>query len=117
MYTQPSAVSTFTSIPPGTGLSYSAGTGLGDVVEVVAEATRAKKVVEKIAETAVVPSGKPGSKEPSPSDPRIVRAESRPQRRPRIPMPRTRRAGVSTCPGDRSPATLLRGVFTFLRPE
>ena len=64
MYTQPSAVSTFTSIPPGTGLSYSAGTGLGDVVEVVAEATRAKKVVEKIAETAVVPSGKPGSKAP-----------------------------------------------------
>ena len=61
MYTQPSAVSTFTSIPPGTGLSYSAGTGLGDVV---AEATRAKKVVEKIAETAVVPSGKPGSKAP-----------------------------------------------------
>ena len=53
----------------------------------------------------------------SSSDPRIVRAESRPQRRPRIPMPRTRRAGVSTCPGDRSPATLLRGVFTFLRPE
>ena len=61
MYTQPSAVSTFTSIPPGTGLSYSAGTGLGDVV---AEATGAKKGVEKIAETAVVPSGKPGSKAP-----------------------------------------------------
>lgn len=64
MCTQSSAVSTFTSIPLGTGMSYSAGTGLGDVVEVVAEATGAKKVVEKIAETAVVPSGKPGSKEP-----------------------------------------------------
>ena len=50
MFTQSSAVSSFTSIPPGMGLSYSAIAGLGDVVEAVAEATGAKKVVEKIAE-------------------------------------------------------------------
>ena len=31
--------------------------------------------------------------------------------------PRTRRAGVPTCPGDRSPATLLQRVLTFRRPE
>ena len=38
-------------------------------------------------------------------------------RRPRLRMPRTRRAGVPTCPGDRSPATLPQRGLTFLRPE